>query len=66
MEKDGTTVWKYGIFTTKEAYTSCPTIQKFCADAGYVRIFASDVKEKLDLGVDISEKSEPHQWEKLL
>ena len=27
--------------------------------------YMSDVKEKLGLGVDISEKIKPHQWEKL-
>ena len=26
---------KSGIFTAKEAYTNYPSIQKFCADAGY-------------------------------
>ena len=56
---------KSGIFTAKEAYTSYPSIQKFCADAGYRGTFVSDVKEKLGLGVDISEKIKPHQWEKL-
>ena len=54
-----------GISTAKEAYTSYPSIQKFCADAGYRGTFVSDVKEKLGLGVDISEKIKPHQWEKL-
>ena len=27
--------------------------------------FVSDLKEQLDLDVDISEKIKPHQWEKL-
>ena len=56
---------KSGISTAKEAYTSYLSIQKFCADAGYRGIFVSDLKEKLGLGVDISEKIKPHQWEKL-
>ena len=56
---------KSGISTAKEAYTSYPSIQKFCADAGYRGTFVSDVKERLGLGVDISEKIKPHQWEKL-
>jgi putative transposase len=56
---------KSGISTAKEAYTSYPSIQKFCADAGYRGTFVADVKEKLGLGVDISEKIKPHQWEKL-
>jgi len=41
------------------------SIQKFCADAGYQGTFVSDVKEQLDLDVDISEKIKPHQWERL-
>ena len=45
---------KSGIYTAKEAYMSYPTIQKFCADAGYRGTFVSDLKEKLGLGVDIS------------
>ena len=56
---------KSGISTAKEAYTNYPSIQKFCADAGYRGTFVSDVKEKLGLGVDISEKIKPHQWETL-
>ena len=56
---------KSGISTAKEAYTNYPSIQKFCADAGYRGTFVSDVKERLGLGVDISEKIKPHQWEKL-
>ena len=34
-------------------------------DAGYRGTFVSDVKEKLGLYVDISEKIKPYQWEKL-
>ena len=56
---------KSGISTAKEAYTRYPSIQKFCADAGHRGTFVSDLKEKLGLGVDISEKIKPHQWEKL-
>ena len=56
---------KSGISTAKEAYTSYPSIQKFCADAGYRGTFVSNVNEKLGLGVDISEKIKPHHWEKL-
>ena len=55
---------KSGISTAKEAYMSYPSIQKFCADAGHRGTFVSDLKEKLGLGVDISEKIKPHQWEK--
>ena len=56
---------KGGISTAKQAYVRYPSIQKFCADAGYRGTFVSDVKEQLGLDVDISEKIKPHQWEKL-
>ena len=56
---------KGGIATAKHAYERYPSIQKFCADAGYRGTFVSDVKEQLGLDVDISEKIKPHQWEKL-
>ena len=56
---------KSGISTAKRAYERYPSIQKFCADAGYRGTFVSDLKEQLDLAVDISEKIKPHQWEKL-
>jgi len=57
---------KSGISAAKQAYKRYPSIQKFCADAGYRGTFVSDVKEQLGLDVDISEKIKPHQWEKLL
>ena len=56
---------KGGISTARRAYERYPSIQKFCTDAGYRGIFVSDMKEQLDLGVDISEKIKPHQWERL-
>ena len=56
---------KSGISTAKRAYKRYPSIQKFCADAGYRGTFVSDLKGQLDLDVDISEKVKPHQWEKL-
>ena len=56
---------KSGISTAKQSYERYPSIQKFCADAGYRGTFVSDVKEQLGLDVDISEKIKPHQWEKL-
>ena len=56
---------KGGISTAKRAYERYPSIRKFCADAGYRGTFVSDLKEQLDLDVDISEKIKPHQWEKL-
>ena len=42
---------KSGISTAKEAYTSYPSIQKFCADAGYRGTFVSNVNEKLGLAM---------------
>ena len=56
---------KGGISTARRAYERYPPIQKFCADAGYLGTFVSDLKEQLDLDVDISEKIKPHQWETL-
>ena len=48
---------KGGISTAKRAYVQYPSIQKFCADAGYRGTFVSDLKEQLDLDVDIHRKS---------
>ena len=56
---------KSGISAAKRAYEKYPSIRKFCADAGYRGTFVSDMKEQLNLDVDISEKIKPHQWEKL-
>ena len=53
---------KGGMSTARRAYERYPSIQKFCADAGYRGTFVSDLKERLDLDVDISEKIKPHQW----
>ena len=49
----------------KPAFKRYPSIQRFCADAGYRGTFVLDVDELLSLGVDISEKIKPHEWEKL-
>ena len=54
---------KGGISTARRAYERYPSIQKFCADAGYRGTFVSDLKEQIGLDVDISEKIRPHQWE---
>ncbi len=42
-----------------------PTIERFCADAGYRKSFEEAVRDEFALGVDISEKIKPHEWEKL-
>ena len=49
----------------KAAFKRYPSIQRFCADAGYRGTFVLGVDELLSLGVDISEKIKPHEWEKL-
>ena len=56
---------KSGIRPAKLAVERYPTIKRFCADAGYRGTFVLDVDEVLHLGVDISEKIKPHEWEKL-
>lgn len=56
---------KSGIRAAKLAYEHHPSIKKFCADAGYRGTFVREIEEELSLGVDISEKIKPHEWEKL-
>ena len=56
---------KSGIIPAKMAFECYPSIKKFCADAGYRGTFVLDVDEILALGLDISEKIRPHEWEKL-
>jgi putative transposase len=56
---------KSGIGPAKLAYERYPSIKNYCADAGYRGTFILDVDEILGLGVDISEKIKPHEWEKL-
>ena len=56
---------KAGISAVRPAYERYPSIQKFCADAGYLGTVISNLKEQFQLDVDISEKIKPHQWEKL-
>jgi transposase len=40
-------------------------IIKFCADAGYRGTSVLDIDKIFGLSVDISEKTKPHEWEKL-
>jgi len=56
---------KSGIAPARLAFGRYPSIEKFCADAGYRGTFVLDVDEILGLGVDVSEKIKPHEWEKL-
>jgi hypothetical protein len=52
---------KSGIEPARLAFENYPSLKKFCADAGYRKTFVWDVDEIL--GVDISEKIKPHEWE---
>lgn len=54
---------KTGILPAKQAFQKYPTLQRFCADAGYRKSFEEAVEKELGLGVDISEKIKPHKWE---
>jgi len=56
---------KSGILSVRRAMEKYPTLQAFCADAGYHGTFVKDVQNEFGMKVDISEKIRPHQWEKL-
>lgn len=56
---------KSGVEPALFAFERYPSIQRFCADAGYRGTFILDVDEILNIGVDISAKIKPHEWEKL-
>ena len=45
---------KSGIFAAKKAIQKYPSIQRFCADAGYRNSFEKNVESQLKRGVDIS------------
>ena len=47
---------KAGIFPAVKAYRNYPTIQAFCADAGYRKTFVANIENILCLSVDISPK----------
>ena len=55
---------KAGIWAAKKAFEPYPSIQRFCADAGYRKTFEQDVSSELGLGVDISARIKP-VWEVL-
>ena len=55
---------KSGILAAKDAFEKYPSIQRFCADAGYRKTFEQDVSQELRLGVDISVRIKPG-WEVL-
>jgi len=48
-----------GIQPAIQAFEAYPTIEKFCADAGYRGTFEVDVFWEMALGVDISERIKP-------
>jgi hypothetical protein len=49
----------------QQAVARYPSLERFCADAGYRGTFVLDVDEILGRGVDITEKTKPHEGEKL-
>lgn len=53
---------KSGILAAMEAVKKYPSIQRFCADAGYRKTFEQNVSRQLGLGVDISMRIKPG-WE---
>ena len=59
---------KSGILAARKAFEKYPTIQRFCADAGYRKTFEQDVSQELGLGVDIVARTEagwqvlPKRW----
>ena len=56
---------KSGIPASQKACEKYPSIEAFCADAGYRGTFVDEAKEKIQCRVDMSEKIKPHEWEKL-
>ena len=55
---------KSGILAARNAFEKYPSIQRFCADAGYRKTFERDVSRELGLGVDISIRIKS-EWETL-
>ena len=55
---------KAGILAARDAYNKYPSIQRFCADAGYRKTFEQDVASELGISVDISVRIKP-EWEVL-
>ena len=59
---------KSGILAARDAFGKYPSIQRFCADAGYRKTFEQDVSRELGLGVDIVTRTEsgwqvlPKRW----
>ncbi len=53
---------KAGIRPARKAFEKYPSIQRFCADAGYRKTFEQNISQELGLGVDISARIKPG-WE---
>jgi len=53
---------KTGILPAQQAFEKYPTLQRFCADAGYRKSFDEAMQEELGLGVVIFlKKIRPHE-----
>ena len=50
---------KSGILVARAAFETYPSIQRFCADAGYRKTFEQDVSQELALGVAIVARTKP-------
>jgi len=50
---------KSGINPATKAYEKCSTLEKFCGDEGYSKLFEVVVAEQLGLGVNISKRLKP-------
>lgn len=50
---------KSGILAARDVFEKYPFLQRFCADAGYLKTFEQDVSHELSIGVDISVRSKP-------
>lgn len=53
---------KTGILAAREAFVKYLSLQRFCADAGYLKTFEQEVSGELGLDVDISARIKP-EWE---
>ena len=56
---------KSGILVARLTCNDYPSIDKFCADAGYRGTFVLEMKKEFNMDVDISEKIKPHEWVKM-
>lgn len=52
---------KSGILAARDAFEKYPSLQRFCADAGYRKTFEQNVSQELGLSVDISVRIKPER-----